>query len=240
MMARRFAILRPHPTVGTARSRCDAVQRPLSAGSRAASMKRHAMSPALWPRLKRSNNRAAKESALKCCSPISSASSSLVAFGFVARAAHRTSSRSRLSRRTYAGSPNWSLDHHRWPRLVLRKRCGRQCPCSKGPAAKRSGRNRWLQDIEKNTSPFPSPTFATKSASNRQVAVARDALYFGRTHLNLRDILWSYVRSPNAITHYGIVPSHSTGAPFARAEFSANHHALFGRVRATRVESDAY
>src|SRR3974390_2181439 len=167
MMARRFAILRPHPTVGTARSRCDAVQRPLSAGSRAASMKRHAMSPALWPRLKRSNNRAAKESALKCCSPISSASSSLVAFGFVARAAHRTSSRSRLSRRTYAGSPNWSLDHHRWPRLVLRKRCGRQCPCSKGPAAKRSGRNRWLQDIEKITSLFPSPTFATKSAHSR-------------------------------------------------------------------------
>jgi len=80
----------------------------------------------------------------------------------------------------------------------------------------------------------------TRCASNRQVAVARDALYFGRTHLNLRDILWSYVRSPNAITHYGIVPSHSTGAPFARAEFSANHHALFGRVRATRVESDAY
>jgi hypothetical protein len=75
-------------------------------------------------------------------------------------------------------------------------------------------------------------------ANNRQVAVLQDALYLVGCICSKG--MLSYVRSANAITHYGIVPGHSTGAPFARAEFSADHDALFGRVRVTRVESDSY
>jgi hypothetical protein len=93
-------------TVGAARSKSDAVQRHLSAGFHAASMKRRATLPARWPRPKRSSNHAVIANASRCYSPISSASCGLVAFGFVARAARRMSSRSRPSHRTYAGSPN--------------------------------------------------------------------------------------------------------------------------------------
>lgn len=85
----------------------------LPAGFHAASMRRRATLPAHWPRPKRSNNRVAKESVSRCYSPISSASSSLVVLDFVVRAAHRMSSRSRLSHRTCAGSPNWSSDLRR-------------------------------------------------------------------------------------------------------------------------------
>src|ERR1035437_9757598 len=45
------------------------------------------------------------------------------------RAVHRTSSRSQLSPRTYAGSPSWSFDRHQRPSPVLRKRCGCQYHC---------------------------------------------------------------------------------------------------------------
>ena len=41
----------------------------------------------------------------------------------------QASSRSQLSHRTYAGSPNWSPDHHQPPPGALRNRCGRQCHC---------------------------------------------------------------------------------------------------------------
>jgi IS5 family transposase len=57
-----------------ARSRCDAVQRHLSAGFNAASMKRRATLLAHWLRPKRSKYHVAKESVLRCCSHISSAS----------------------------------------------------------------------------------------------------------------------------------------------------------------------
>ena len=83
-----------------------------------------------------------------------------------ARAVLRMSSRSRLSHRTYAGLPNWSLGRHRRPLLVLRKRCGCQGRCFKSPAAKSSGRSRRLQDIEAVASIFPSPTSATKSTQS--------------------------------------------------------------------------
>ena len=45
------------------------------------------MLPGHWPRPKHSSNHAETGSVLKWCSPISSASLSLVAFGFVVRAA---------------------------------------------------------------------------------------------------------------------------------------------------------
>src|SRR5471030_25160 len=64
-----------------------------SAKSRAASTRALAMLPVHWPALKRSSNRAAIANASRCCSPTSSAFSSSVAFGFVAREARRTSSR---------------------------------------------------------------------------------------------------------------------------------------------------
>ena len=53
---------------------------------------------------KRSSNRATIANGSRCCSPTSSAFSSWVAFGFVARAALRTSSRWPPLHRTYAGS----------------------------------------------------------------------------------------------------------------------------------------
>jgi len=59
-------------------------------------------------------------------------------------------------------------------------------------------------------------------------------------HLHLSEALWSHVCSANAITHYGLVPSYSTGATFARSEFSADHHALFGRIRVPRLEGGSY
>lgn len=76
-----------------------------SAKSRAASTKTPAIPPvhSLVPKL--SSNHAAIATASKCYSPISSASSNLVAFGFVARTLHSASSCSQPSRRTCAGSP---------------------------------------------------------------------------------------------------------------------------------------
>ena len=94
MMARRFYISMPGPRiVALARSRQGAARRHPSAKSRAASTRPLAMLPGRWPALKRSSDRAAIANGSRCCSPISNAFSSSVAFGFVARAAHRTSSR---------------------------------------------------------------------------------------------------------------------------------------------------
>ena len=59
-----------------------------------------------------SSNRAVTASASRCCSPISSASCGSAGCGCAAHAAHKLSSRSPRSRRTYAGSPSWSLDRH--------------------------------------------------------------------------------------------------------------------------------
>ena len=105
-MARRFVISPARLTVGAAYSRRNAVQRRLSAGSRAASTKRRATFPARWPRPKRSNNHVAKENALRCCLPTLSASSGLVVFDYVARAVPSSSSRWQLSPRTFVGSLN--------------------------------------------------------------------------------------------------------------------------------------
>ena len=77
----------------------------------------------------------------------------------------KTRLRLRLSHRTYADWPNWSLGHHQSPLLVLRKRCGCQCHRLKGAAAKRSGRSTRSQYIEAVAPLFPAPTFATESAN---------------------------------------------------------------------------
>src|SRR5713101_1575569 len=97
----------------------------------------------LTPRL--SSNHAAIANASRCCSPISSASCGLVASGCAAHVARKTSSRSQLSHRTYAGSPNCSLDHHQWPLRVPPNRCGRQYHYLKTAAPNGVGGNRWLQ-----------------------------------------------------------------------------------------------
>jgi hypothetical protein len=133
---------------------------------------------------------------------ISSASSSLVASGFVARAVLRMSSRSRLSHRTYAGLPNWSLGRHRRPLLVLRKRYGCQGRCFKSPAAKPSGRSRRLQDIE-----------AIVSISHRRLLqqnrlktdFTRGAMPITRRHTDYIDPSWIATK----------VTSHKFGTSFA-------------------------
>jgi hypothetical protein len=86
-----------------AHSKCDAAPRSLRARSHAASMKTLAMSLVRWAELRRSSNRATTASASRCCSPTSSASCGSVAFGYAARAAHKTSSRLQRSLRTCAG-----------------------------------------------------------------------------------------------------------------------------------------
>ena len=66
------------------------------------------------------------ESASRCCSLTSSASSGWVASGCAAHAARKTSSPSRLLRKTCAVSPKWSLGRHQRPPLAPHKRCWRQ------------------------------------------------------------------------------------------------------------------
>src|SRR5229473_3971928 len=119
----------------------------------------------LTPRL--SSNHAAIANASRCCSPISSASCGLVASGCAAHVARKTSSRSQLSHRTYAGSPNCSPDHHHWPLRVPPNRCGRQYHCLKTAAPNGVGGNRSPQEIASAASLLRSPTSATKSATSR-------------------------------------------------------------------------
>ena len=113
MMAGRFSIVPGPPIVALARSRHGAARRRPSAKSRAASTRALAMLPVRWSALKRSTNRAAIASGSRCCSPTSNASSSWVAFGFVARAVRRTSSRWQPLHRTCAGSQSWSSGRRR-------------------------------------------------------------------------------------------------------------------------------
>ena len=113
MMAERFSIVPGPPIVALARSRHGAARRRPSAKSRAAFTRVLAMLPVHWPAPKRSTNRVAIASGSRCCSPTSNASSSLVAFGFVARAVRRTSSRWQPLHRTCAGSQSWSSGRRR-------------------------------------------------------------------------------------------------------------------------------
>jgi len=92
-----------------------------------------AMLPVRWPALRRSSNRAAIANGLRCCSPTSSAFSSWVAFGFVARVVRRTSSRWPPLHRTCAGSPSWWSGHRRQSLSVLPRQC--RCPYPPGNAA---------------------------------------------------------------------------------------------------------
>ena len=110
--------------VALARSNPNAAQRRRNAESRAASMRRPVTLPERWPRPKPSSNHAVIANASRCYSPISSAFYGSAVCDCAARVARKTSLRSRPLHRTYVGSPNWSLGHHRWPLLVLRKRCG--------------------------------------------------------------------------------------------------------------------
>src|SRR5450759_1892639 len=134
------------------------------AESHAASMRRPVTLPGHWQRLKHSNNHAATGSVLKCCSPISSAFSSLAASDYADHAAHKTSSRSRPSHRTYGGLPNWSFDRHLRPPSVLPNRSDVISSDTSEPAAPSSGCNRQLQKLPGNAKFFSSPTSATKSA----------------------------------------------------------------------------
>src|SRR5262249_4927481 len=52
----------------------------------------------------------------------------LVVCGCAGHVARKMSSRSPQSRRTYAGSRSWSLDHHQRPMHVLRSRCHGSVP----------------------------------------------------------------------------------------------------------------
>ena len=54
-----------------------------------------------------------------------------VAFGYAARAVHRTSSPSQLSHKTYAASPNSSFGHHRQSARAWHSCCGCRCRASK-------------------------------------------------------------------------------------------------------------
>ena len=120
--------------------------------------------PGHWQRLKHSNNHAATGSVLKCCSPISSAFSSLAASDYADHAAHKTSSRLQPSHRTYGGLPNWSFDRHLRPPSVLPNRSDVISSDTSEPAATSSGCNRQLQKLPGNAKFFSSPTSATKSA----------------------------------------------------------------------------
>ena len=113
----------------------NAAQRRRSAKSRGASTKMLAMPPVHSLTQRPSNSRATTENASRCCSPISSASLSLVAFGCVAHVARKMSSRSQPSHKTYAAWRNWSPDHHQRPPRALRNRYGRRCQASKLPLA---------------------------------------------------------------------------------------------------------
>ena len=83
----------------------------------------------LLPEGTRTSDRAAIAKRSRCYSLTSSAFSSWVAFGYVARAARRTSSRWQRSHRTCAGSPGWSSGHRRQSLSVL----PRQCRCHHPP-----------------------------------------------------------------------------------------------------------
>ena len=141
MTARRFSIVPEPPIVALVRSRPGAVRRHPSAKSRAASTRVLAMLPVRWPALRRSSNRAVIANGSRCCSPTSSAFSSWVAFGFVARAALRTSSRWQPSHRTCAGSPGWWSGRHRPSIYALPGQSGSQVPPGK-PAPPHGGRLR--------------------------------------------------------------------------------------------------
>jgi transposase len=130
-MARLSSIAQAPMTVALVRSNQNAGRKPQSAESHAASMREPVTLPGRWPRLKRSSNHAAIANASRCCLPISSAFSSWVVFGCGARTGRRTSSRSRPSPRTCAGSPSWSSDRHLPSPSVLRNRCGDRGQCVK-------------------------------------------------------------------------------------------------------------
>src|SRR5665647_1953231 len=151
------------------RSNPNVVQKRPSAESRAASMRRPVTLPGRWPKLKHSSNHATTGSVLRCCSPISSAFSSLGASGCADHAAHKMSLRSQPSHRTYGGLPNWSFDRHLRLPSVLPNRSDVISPDTSEPAATSSGCNRQLQKLTGNAKLFSSPTSTTKSATSRHL-----------------------------------------------------------------------
>ena len=86
--------------VVSARSRRDAVQICLLAGSRAASTRRRVTLPGRWPRPRRSSNHAAIARRSRCCSRTSSAFCGLADCAFAVPAARSSSSRWQRSHRT--------------------------------------------------------------------------------------------------------------------------------------------
>ena len=103
------------------------------AKSRAASTRRPVTLPGRWPRPRRSSNHVATGSVLRCCLRISSASCGSAVCDCADRAVHSTSSRSRPSHRTCAGSPSWSSDHHQRSPPVRRKPLGVRVPTRQSP-----------------------------------------------------------------------------------------------------------
>src|SRR5580692_1317065 len=112
-----------HAIAAAAPSNHSAVRRRQCAESRAASMSRPAMLPGQRQGPKHSSSLAVIESALRCCSLISSAYSGLAGYAYEGQGAPSSSLRWLLSLKTAGGSPNSWCDRRRLRSNALRRCC---------------------------------------------------------------------------------------------------------------------
>ena len=152
-----------HAIAAAAPSNHSAVRRRQCAESRAASMSRPAMLPGQRQGPKHSSSLAVIESALRCCSLISSAYSGLAGYAYEGQGAPSSSLRWLLSLKTSGGSPNSWCDRRRLRRNALRRCCVTQGHRKQLPLPVQQMAE--LRHQKPRSLPSSSsPTFATKSA----------------------------------------------------------------------------